>query len=112
MALIVKSYVREGIYYGPIFTFEFAGDELPAHVHHEERSNHFTFVMRGPLEYFGHRDNEGVETKSGDFHAWPLGQPHGFRAKVAMAKIFNKLMIPVCADDAETIALIEKAHRQ
>ena len=93
----MRQIVVDGRNFGVIYTFEKAGDVLPVHVHETNESNHLTFVLHGRLEYFGDEKNQGVIIEAvpgGKALAWPLGQPHGFRALTDGATIYNQMIVP------------------
>lgn len=96
MALLVRSIMVDGDYWGGIYTFEKAGDIFPEHVHLTEDDNHITVVMAGGIICHGHPDHEGVElvAKPGERDGMPIvnwvaGQPHGFTAMFDGTQIAN-----------------------
>jgi hypothetical protein len=84
MAIIPRSIMIDGNFWGTIYRFEKAGDVFPIHTHRSDAENHITVVMAGGVRCHGHPDHEGVElnAKEHDYPVvnWRPGEPHGFTA--------------------------------
>jgi len=83
--LLLKN-IEYGIIRGSIYDFEFAGDELPLHIH-TEKDNHITIVAKGKFKVYSH-DWE-IEATEGQLLDFEPDQPHAFKALEDNSRLFN-----------------------
>lgn len=69
-----------------MYTFEYAGDILPKHVH-TENDVHVTIVARGKLRAYSH--DWSIEASAGQMLNFRVGEPHELQALEDNTRIFN-----------------------
>jgi quercetin dioxygenase-like cupin family protein len=91
--LTAKMIIVDRELWGVAYTFEFAGDDFPVHVHNED-DIHITVLAYGAVRCKGRPEIEGKVLKAkpgGTIINWKIGEPHGFVALEDGTTLVNML---------------------